>query len=82
MWVKNVNNLRIQSGIKGVVLSPIYKLSIHCVGIVYGKLQVVQYIIHTNTVLFSTYVFYKFNLLNTVYPHYPQGLLLEPIKKI
>lgn len=82
VWVKNVNNRRITGGIGSVLLSPINILSVQSPSDTYGKQRLIQYIIHIYTALFPTYICTQFNLLLGVYPHNPQGLLLEPTKRI
>jgi hypothetical protein len=82
MWVKNVNNLRTTGSINSVLLSPINTLSVQLDNSTYVKQRLIQYIIHTHTVLFSTYKITESHLLFSIYPHNPQGLLLELLKRI
>lgn len=82
MWVKNVNNHRITRSIRGVLLSPINISSVRLYDGAYGKQLFIRQTVHIYTMLFSTYQIVKNHQLFSIYPHNPQGLLLEPLKRI
>ena len=77
-WVKNVNKQRINRLFVCVQLSPIYKKSVRVVKYISEQLGVIQITIPKQVVYFSTYKNEFLSLLNNVYTHNPQGLLLEP----
>ena len=81
-WVKNVNKLRVERGTNSVVLSPTRPNTTTTRPSTNGKLGVIRTSVRMFPQLLSTPKSIIFNLLNVVYTHYPQRLLLEPIKKI
>lgn len=81
-WVKNVNKQRIGGGVKGVLLSPVYKNSVHLVGGVVGKVAFIPLSFPSQPAYFSTSKNLILYLLNFVYTHNPQGLLLSLLKRI
>ena len=81
-WVKNVYSLSVTTGTTSGVLSPVQLLSTTATHAVVGKQPVVRPIVPQFYELFSTPINRVFNLLNTIYTHNPQYLLIEPKKKI
>ena len=81
-WVKNVNKQRIVSGVRGVYISPINNSSVHV------NTQPVEKVLFTHqpfppqSIWFSTPINVFLYLLNKLYTHNPQSLLLSPIKRI
>lgn len=76
-WVKNVNKQRIDSVVKGGILSPVYNICIQVTAWVVGKVFFTQPTFHTQPIWFSTLVSKFLYLLNSCYTHNPQGLLLR-----
>lgn len=79
---KNVNNLRKNSSISCVHsstgrLDQLFSLAFHCA----QKLFIESHLPANSTAL-STYKINKFNLLNNSFTHYPQTLLINPLKEI
>lgn len=81
-WVKNVNKQRIVGGVVGVFVPTVNKNS------VYWFIQTVVKVVFTHLtfpiqpVLFSTPKKPFLYLLNNLYTHNPQDLLLSPLKRI
>jgi len=82
VWVKNVNILRTGHCVTCGIPSPISVCNIRFINNICGQLQVIQRTVHIYTSFFSPYKFPFFKPLIAGYPHNPQGLLLEPLKRI
>lgn len=80
-WVKPVNKLFMQHGInRGYVSTPLarlYKFTVVCVGI--SRLFPDSF--RPFSVTLSTLKIAQSHLLIDLFTHYPQGLLLQPLRK-
>lgn len=81
-WVKNVNNLRTIPGKTSVQLSPASSYDYRATKNNHGKVTIYPLSILTFTQRLSTWKSAIYDLLNNVYTHNPQHLLIEPLKKI
>ena len=81
-WVKNVYSLSVTTGTTSGVLSPVWLTATTLTNHLVGKQPVVRPFVPQFFELFSTPKNRVFNLLNTIYTHNPQYLLIEPKKKI
>ena len=79
-WVKNVNKLRVNSSKTGVFISPITANTITTQTSEDVQLPVMQDSIHRFSEQLSTLNLTTLYLSFSTYTHYPQGLLLEPLK--
>jgi hypothetical protein len=80
-WVNNVNNLRVETGIRSGVLSPVGVYTQNDSNNIHGKLSVVHFIYHLLQTLLSTRFFHHLYLLKRSFTHYPHPLLIEPQMK-
>ena len=80
-WVNNVNNLRIETGIKSGALSPSGIHTQSSSKSINGKLAVVHFIYHQLPASLSTHIFGYLYLLKPSFTHYPHPLLIEPQMK-
>ena len=81
-WVKNVNSLSFNSGIKSVILPTVGSTFKQTSQITNVKPLVIRPFTHQFNQYFSTTKKSIYDLLNMIYTHNPQHLLLEPKKKI
>jgi hypothetical protein len=81
-WVKNVNNLRVTYRTTSAHLSPTLLNTQTVHNVINGKPRLIQTSIPTFTQWLSTRIYPLLYLLMPTYTHYPQHLLIEPIKKI
>jgi len=81
-WVQFVNNLFIDSSLSSVLVSPVYKNSNISKNLNNVQVWFVQVFYTFLYSYVSTYKKYFYNLLNNVYTHNPQYLLLRLLKKI
>ena len=80
-WVKNVYNLRIETGTIGGVLSPIHSPAYQLTPQPADNPQLTHSFIQAFTEWLSTLIFTKLPPLITTYPYYPQHLLLQQPKE-
>lgn len=81
-WVNNVNNLRLNGCISSDNLSTVKQVLIHKQFNKLVQLRLIRLTILYYSTNISTYLNYKFKLLNKSFTYYPQHLLINLINEI